>query len=200
MVEPYLRRSPLAHRGLPARVGPTAEAGVLLAERAHRSQVNLRGEPATAFLDAVRAATGLALPTAPNTTTPAGDLKALWLGPNEWLIVGPDGRQSELVARLRQALAEQHAAVVDVSEARTVIRLAGPRVRELMAKATPLDLYPRAFKAGQCAQSSFAKAVMILDQVDDAPTYEVYVQNSFADYVWVWIEQAAAHYAIAIVE
>jgi sarcosine oxidase subunit gamma len=101
---------------------------------------------------------------------------------------------------LRQALAGRHVAVTDVSEARTVIAVAGPRARDLMAKGTPLDLHPRVFGPGACAQSVFAKAGAIIDQVDDAPTYEVYVLNSFADYLWSWLERAGEEYGIAAVE
>ena len=36
MVEPYLRRSPLAHKGLAARVAEPGDAGVVLGESPHR--------------------------------------------------------------------------------------------------------------------------------------------------------------------
>jgi len=204
MVEAYLRRSPLSHRGLPARAradaGRKASAGLLLAERPHRAQINLRGEADAAFLDAVRGALGLTPPTTPNTTAKAGELKALWLGPNEWLIVGPDARRGEIADQLRAALAGQHTAVTDVSEARTAIAVSGPRARELMAKGTGLDLHPRAFKAGQCAQTAMAQANMTLDQTDDMPSYDLYILDSFADYLWSWIELAGADLDIAVVE
>lgn len=204
MVETYLRRSPLAHKGLPARAradAGTGDAGVLLAERPHRCQVNLRGDPADEiFIAAVRGAIGVEPPLVPNTTAAAGDLKALWLGPNEWLIVGPDGREKDLAAGLRAALAGSHAAVVDVSEARTVISVSGPRVRDLMAKGTGLDLHPRVFGPGACAQAGMAKTGMILVLTDEAPTFELYVLDSFADYLWTWLEEAGREYGIAVVE
>lgn len=204
MVETYLRRSALAHKGLPARAradAGTRNAGVLLAERPHRCQVNLRGDPEVAiFLAAVQGVIGLQLPLTPNTTVAAGDLKALWLGPNEWLIVGPDGREKDLAAGLRAALAGGHAAVVDVSEARTVIAVSGANARDLMAKGTGLDLHPRVFGPGACAQAGMAKTSMILVLNDEAPTFELYVQGSFADYLWTWLEEAGQEYGIAVVE
>jgi sarcosine oxidase subunit gamma len=205
MVEAYLRRSALAHLSLPARAEGDKEhrgaAGVWLAERPHRAQVNLRGNAADpSFLAAVRGAVGVELPTTPNRTSAAGEAKALWLGPDEWLLVGPGGRQAEWVSALRRALDGQHAAVIDWSEARTAIAISGPKARDLMAKGTPLDLHPRAFAPGQCAQSVFAKTTMILDQIDDGPTYELYVLNSFADYLWAWLTRAGEEYGIAAVE
>ena len=46
MVEPYLRRSALAHKSLVARASESrADAGVKLGESAFRCQINLRGNP-----------------------------------------------------------------------------------------------------------------------------------------------------------
>ena len=205
MVELSPRRSPLAHRGLVARAAQDAAAAgaaeVTLGERPHRCQINLRGNAGdTVFLDAVEGATGLRLPVEANTAATAGDLSALWLGPDEWLIVGPSGRERALADGLREALQGQHVAVTDVSEARTVIAVAGPRARDLLAKGTSLDLHPRVFGPGRCAQSVMARTTMILHQIDaDGPTFEIYVTNSFADYLWAWLEAAAADYRTAVV-
>jgi heterotetrameric sarcosine oxidase gamma subunit len=48
-------------------------------------------------------------------------------------------------------------AVTDVSGGRMAVRLAGADARGLFAKDCPLDLHPRAFKPGTCAQSVLAK-------------------------------------------
>lgn len=204
MAEPYLRRSALAHHGLPARaaaeVGRRAGARLLLSERPHRCQVNLRGradEPG--FAERVRSALGLNLPLLPNTTTSDAGITALWLGPDEWLLVARPGREGEIAGKLRDALAGQFAAVTDVSEARTVIAVAGPGARTLLAKATGIDLHPRAFRAGLCAQTGAARANVILHQVRDdgpgvgpgGPEYDLYVACSFADYLWRWLTEAA---------
>jgi sarcosine oxidase subunit gamma len=204
MVEAYWRRSPLAAFGLPARAaaqGPAAvrEADVLLGERPHRCQLDLRGNPADPdFLDAVRKAAGVALPQEPNTVARAGELRALWLGPNEWLLVGPPGREAELLPAIAGALAGRHAGVTDVSEARTAILVAGPKARELLAKGCPLDFHPRAFAPGQCAQSGLAGANVIIELVDDGPTFEIGVLDSFADHLWRWLERAGADWRTAI--
>lgn len=207
MVETYLRQTPLTHRRLAARAArASAAAGVILGESPHRLQINLRGaghDPA--FTSAVRQATGLGLPTTANTALAAGSLAALWLGPDEWLIVGPrddatPGREPALVGTLRVALAGQHAAVTDVSEARTVLTVAGPRARDLLAKGTPVDLHPRVFGPGTCVQTALAAANVILRQLDDRPTYEIHVLDSFADYLWRWLEAASTEYGMAVAE
>lgn len=200
MVEPYLRRSPLTHRGLAGKAAAdVADADILLAERPHRCQINLRGPAGdSAFTAALHAVAGLALPAEANSFTTSGSLACLWLGPDEWLLLGPGGGELELASRLRAAFGSLHVAVTDVSEARTVIALSGPRARDLLAKGTSLDLHPRAFGPGRCAQTGFAGANVILRQNDDRPSFELLVLNSFAEHLWAWIEAGCRGYRIAI--
>lgn len=201
MVEPYQRRSALAHFGLAARAaqGNPAAAGVTLGESAHRTIINIRGTAGDpAFVASVKAATGLDLPTKANTVASAGEMMILWLGPDEWWIVGPEGRTEDLLAGLRQAFQGQHTAVTDVSESRTVITLTGPKARDLLARGISLDLHPRAFAAGQCAQTSLSKANVLLHQTDDRPSYDIYVLKSFTDYLWQWMGLVAEDFGMAV--
>ena len=202
MVEPYLRRSPLAHKSLTARAAEShPDAGVEMGESAHRCQINLRGNVGDpAFVAAVSGVLGLELPEIPNRAVGAGGLTVFWLAPDEWLVVGAPGRETELAPALQRALAGQHAAAVDVSEARTVITVAGRNARELLQKGTPLDLHPREFQPGYCAQTGLSKANVILHQSDASPRYDIYVLNSFADYLWNWLERAAQEYGLAVID
>jgi sarcosine oxidase, subunit gamma len=200
MVEAYLRRSPLAHRGLAAKAAVvSADADITMGERPHRCQINLRGNPADIkFTDALHNVTGLRLPAAANSFTTEGALACLWLGPDEWLILGPGGGEHEIAARLRAALGDIHAAVTDVSEARTTIAIAGRRARELLAKGTSIDLHPRIFGPGRCVQTGFAGANIILCQTDEVPSFEILVLNSFAEHLWAWLEGGVREYRVAV--
>jgi len=202
MAEPYLRQSPLAHMRLAARatVQP-GDAGLWLRERRFRGQINLRGPAAeSAFMRAVEGALGFAPPRLPNTVVAGDQLEALWLGPDEWLIVTPPDGAAGVIGRLKAALADRACAVTDVGEARTVICLAGPHARDVLAKGCSLDLHPRVFGPGRCAQTILAKASVILQQVDETPAYEVYVARSFAEYLWSWVEDAGLEYGVAVME
>jgi sarcosine oxidase subunit gamma len=200
MVEAYLRRTPLTHRGLAAKAAAeTAGADVVMGELAHRCQINIRGNAGDRqFTDALHSVTGLRLPADANSFSVEGTLACLWLGPDEWLVLGPGGGEREIAARLRSAFGDIHAAVTDVSEARTTIAIAGPRARELLAKGTSIDLHPREFAPGRCVQTGFAGANIILRQTDDGPSFEMLVLDSFADHVWSWLEGAARDCRIAI--
>src|SRR3546814_8163491 len=100
---------------------------------------------------------------------------------------------------LRTALVGMAATVLDLSDARTVIRLAGFGAPDVLARGCSLDLHPRSFAPGAVAQSTIAKAGVILHQVDGperegGPVYDIYVARSFAEYLWLWLADAAAEY------
>lgn len=202
MADSYLRQSPLAHLHLDARAANDSEmtdTGVTMSERPLLGMVNLRGNAADpALAPAVKKATGVDLPDAVNRVTGKADgVHILGLGPDEWLIVTPAGGEHDAQAKLAKATADLHAAVTQVGEARTTIRIAGPNARETLNKGCALDLHPRAFGPGACAQTILARADMTLHQVaDDA--YDVIVLRSFAEYVWTWLEDAAGEYGVKV--
>lgn len=199
MAEGHSRQSPLAHLSLD--LGDAGAARVRLAERPHTAQVNLRGRPGEdAFLAAAEAALGLPLPLAPNTAAAAGGRAALWLGPGEWLVAAPSGAEDGIARALRRALSGQSAAVTEVGEARTIIAVSGASARDVLAKGCTLDLHAREFGPGRCAQSTLATLDVIVHQTDEVPTYELYVQRSFAGHLWRWLEDAALEYGVAIGE
>ncbi|HET6619719.1 MAG TPA: sarcosine oxidase subunit gamma family protein [Dongiaceae bacterium] len=201
MVEAYQRRSALAHLGLIARAaaGGKVGAGITMSEAAHRTIVNIRGTASDpAFSSAVQTATGLALPSAANAVSNGGVWQILWLGPNEWWITGPDGEADSLVEALRANFAGQHATACDVSESRAIIALKGPKARDVLMRGVSLDLHPREFRVGQCAQTGVSRANALLHLVDDGPTFEVYVLKSFSDYLWRWLEKVAQDFNVAI--
>lgn len=186
-----LAESPLNQACWPSHsTADGASAGVRLRELAFLGYLNLRGDPADpAFLAAVKGVLGLALPLSPNTLARGAGLTLLWLGPDEWLLLTPAGEQSALQWKLETALAGQHAAITDVSSGLTRVSVGGPRMREVLAKGMTLDLHPRAFQSGHCAQTLCAKAGVTVWLEESA--LQLLVRRSFADYLWRWLEDAA---------
>ena len=92
---------------------------------------------------------------------------------------------------MRASFAPDWGSVVDVSANRTVIELSGPRARELLAHGCSLDLHPRSFGPGDCAQTLLAQTAVILWQTDDAPTFKIFVRASFAAHLTRWLADAA---------
>ncbi|MCC7048287.1 MAG: sarcosine oxidase subunit gamma [Alphaproteobacteria bacterium] len=208
MADAIPRLGALDHLGLAARAqGEKGAAGVHLAERRFLAKLNLRGDSSDrGFMSGVASALGgVEPPIVPNTAARAGRFDLLWLGPDEWLVVAADGTEAELEARLNAAIGAHGGTVTDVSETRTTIVVSGPSARDMLAKGCPLDLHPRAFAGGACAQSLVAKVGVILHRTDagaagEPARFELHVLRSFADYLWRFLEDAGQEYGVAVVE
>lgn len=191
------RHSPLAHAADRFAAATRTSGGDLrLAELPFLTQLNVRLDPKGPAADAVGMALGLPLPLEPDTAVRARDavrdLAVLWLGPDEWLVVGRPGTQQDLETRIRAAIGDEAAAVTDVSAQRTTLLVAGPRAGDLLAHGCSLDLHPRAFGPGRCAQTTLARAQVVL--VGRERGFWVLVRSSFADYVADWLLDAATEY------
>ncbi len=207
-ISPTAVRSPLAGAADRLATATGASGGALLLRAVpFLAQVDLRLDPKSPAAGRAGLALGSALPLEPGTSARSGDFRVLWLGPDEWLVVGPDGSASELEARLRTAAGEEPASVVDVSAQRTTLLVAGPRARDLLAHGCSLDLHPRVFGEGRCAQTMLARAqVVLLSLADtdrpgagapdgpDGPAYWIMVRSSFAGYLADWLLDAATEY------
>ncbi len=145
----------------------------------------LRGSGAE-FHTAVSGVLDADLPGTPNTTAMG---RALWLGPDEWLVVS----EAEPAGALEEALEGQYAAVVDVSEARAVLELWGSGATEVLASGCRLDL--DALRPGSCAQTALARAHVLLEPRGGG-IWRLYVGRSFEAYARAWLEDAIALQAI----
>jgi sarcosine oxidase subunit gamma len=142
------------------------------------------------------AALGSALPTAPNTWVPAGTGRAVWLGPDEWLLTSTTEAPEDLEARVRAAVLPLGGAATDVSAQRIALRLTGARARDVLAKGCSLDLHPRVFGRGRCAQTTLGRAgVVLLALSETGDDYLVLVRSSFAGYLADWLLDAALEFA-----
>ncbi|MDB5852159.1 MAG: hypothetical protein JWR22_200 [Herminiimonas sp.] len=190
MLEP-LQRTVLPGGDAPAATTTLSERALLAGWRNGLSILNLRGNADDpAFRSAVSQALSLELPRQPCSSVADADHRLVWVGPDDWFVIGPRGQASGVESRLREALTGMHSAVTDVSGGYTVLHLSGNPVREVLAQGCPLDLHPRAFGPGSSAGSVFFKTSIWLWQTDMAPTYEVLVRRSFMGYFWLMLERS----------
>jgi sarcosine oxidase subunit gamma len=184
---------------------PPGDAQVIATERAFLGHLDVRGDARDArFGAAIERVVGVALPLSANTVVASSEATIWWLGPDEWLVTTPGDRVASIEADLRAALAGVRSAVTDVGSAQAVVVLRGPSAREALAKGCPLDLHPKVFGIGRCAQSHLAKAAILLRPIPpggalEESAYEIVFRRSFADYVWAWLADAAAEYGFTVV-
>ncbi|KAF1060898.1 MAG: Sarcosine oxidase subunit gamma [Pseudomonas citronellolis] len=191
--------TPLHHAELDTLAGRRqANPGVTLREKALLGHLTLRGDAHDPeFAAGVHKALGLELPVA-LTLVANGDTSLQWLGPDEWLLIVPAGEEFAAEQRLREALGEdRHYAVINVSGGQTVLELSGARVRELLMKSTSYDVHPSNFPVGKAVGSIFAKSQCVIRHTGE-DTWELIVRRSFADYFWLWLQDASAEYGLQI--
>lgn len=190
------QRSPLADAAHRLAAATRASRGAIrLAELPFLAQVNVRLDAKGPAADAVGLALGLQLPLEPNTVVHAGDVTVVWLGPDEWLVVGLRGTERDLESRISAAAGDEPVSVTDVSAQRTTLLVGGPRARDLLAHGCSLDLHPRAFGPGRCAQTTLARTQVVLVARDESRAgFWVLVRSSFAGYLADLLLDAAVEY------
>lgn len=200
MPESYQWQGALSSLGVEALARkPDADACVFLRERRAGAQLALRGDAADPrFADAAAEVLGVALPATPGTAQHGPGTTALWLGPDEWLVVMAREHDAELASALADAMDGVHHAAVDVSHSRAIVGIGGMHARDVLMKGTNVDLHPRVFGPDRCVQARLARCHVLLHQIDDAPSYDVYVHRSFAVYAWRWLSDAAREYGLAV--
>ncbi len=180
MSELYVE-TPLAHREAPQGLS------IDLREITDRGMIDLRGSTNDKkFVAAAKKFLGLDLPKAPRTSVSWGDVKALWLSIDQWLILCSRAKAVELVAALRAELGSVHSLIVDVSDMRAVLRLEGEGVREVLLKGSSLDLLSDDYAPGTVRRMRYAEIAALLHVVEDT-VFDIYVFRSYADYAWDFI-------------
>lgn len=187
MAETLIARSPLGTADGAALRTHGDSAVVVLRELQASVMLDLRLDPADAVvLSAAETVLAFKLPLVPNSSVAAGARMALWLGPDQWLIVLPPADPVPLA----HALAGHQASVVDVSDLRALFELAGPRARDVLRKGCAVDLHPREFRPGCCALTALARVRAAIRQADERPAYQVWAERSYAEYLWNWLMDA----------
>jgi sarcosine oxidase subunit gamma len=122
-----------------------------------------------------------------------GARSALWLGPDEWLLLAPDGEAATLVRTLTEALRGAPASIVDVSDRQVAVGVSGVKAAEVLNAFNALDLHLDAFPVGMCTRTLFGKAEIVLWRT--APdAFHIEVWRSFAPYVLACLAEAVREY------
>lgn len=173
------RRTVLAELALPSKAGVASASDPGVSAR-----LIYRGAP-----ELLPAEFGVALPTTPMRAHAEGPRAALWLGPDEWLLLAPERDGAAVGATLAGALAGQSASLVDVSHRQIGLVVAGPSASELLNAGCPLDLDLAAFPVGMCTRTILAKVEVILWRTED-DAFRIEVARSFAPYVVELLREA----------
>ena len=139
---------------------------------------------------AAEAAARVGIPTAACRAITQGERAALWLGPDEWLLIAPEAQGAALAGALETALAQLPHSLVDVSHRQCACMLRGPQAATLLSAGCPLDLDESAFPVGMCTRTVLAKAEVVLWRTA-TQAFRIEVWRSFVAYVSQFLAEAA---------
>lgn len=139
-----------------------------------------------ASVAALSNALGLALPVKPKTSTVEGSRAALWLGPDEWLVI--DTGDEGLAASI-SGVGAFHSAV-DVSHRNVGIVVSGRGAEATLAAGCPQDMSLAAFPAGACSRTVLGKVEVVIWRTG-ADAFRVECWRSFSDYAMTFLAEAA---------
>ena len=152
---------------------------------------SLRGGPAV--LAAASDAFSLQLPLEACRATEGDARAALWLGPDEQLLLVQEADWDPTLAALTRRLAGLPHSLVDITHRQLALQAQGPHVAAILSAGCPLDLHPDAFPIGMCTRTLFAKAPIVLWRTA-ADAFHLEVWRSFVPYVQQLLREVAREY------
>ena len=179
---PLTPRSPLEGLSL-----PSGESFALAEAPAAARFVFRGGEGARA---ACSASFGAELPAKLGLAGERERRAALWLGPDEWLLIAEGDEADLLGAEIEAALEHAAHSLVDVSHRQIGLLVGGAVAVRALSAGCPLDLRLTAFPIGMATRTIFDKAEIVLWR-RGADEFHVEVWRSFAPYLVAALSEAA---------
>jgi sarcosine oxidase subunit gamma len=177
-----------------AKVAGMASDAVTIEPLASRARFSLRLDPS--LLPVRGEVAGFSLDMPINRRVAAMESVAMRLGPDEWLLCGPEAETEQIARDLAAALAGRHFSLVDVGHGHVALAVAGVRAPHVLNSGCPLDLSAPAFPAGHATRTLLGKCEVILAKTDETPTFELQCGRSFAAYVHDFLLEAAREFRV----
>lgn len=188
-------RTPLVEQSIAI---PRAErsAGVKVRQRKGLSLalITTRNGMRDRCVSALKASYGLDAPATAKIVQ-GRELSLAWHGRDGWLAVASD--RPALETELKTVMGNS-ASIVDLSDARLVLRIGGPMSRALLAKGVSIDLHPRTFKAGDAAMTLLSHVAILLWQIDESPTFDLAIPRATAQDVFHWLSASATEFGLDV--
>lgn len=154
-----------------------------------RGMITLRGDLSDKkLIKAVKSIAG-AMPAMRSIALEKDD-GAAWMSPDELLLMVPHGDVASTIEGLSKSLAGTHFLAANVSDARAVFEVSGPRARDVMAKLAPVDFANSAFEMGMFRRSRLAQ-VPAAFWMNEQDAFTVVCFRSVAQYMFDLLSVAA---------
>ena len=161
---------------------------ILIEEIPFIRKINLRGNTKDKeFLSNIGSILKVMIPLEPNTKIQNKNFQIVWLSPNEWLInFFNNDAFNETIINLKNKLNSEKTSITDISENKTVIRIVGNKVNQLLRKFMILDIDNILQDNSKVAQTIFVKIPILIIRNHDheaKQNYDIYVNRSHTSYL-----------------
>ncbi len=139
---------------------------------------------------------GMQLDMPINTCKLAGERMSARLGPDEWLLIGPEADNVSLGREVASGLAGSFFSLVDIGHRNVAIQIDGPHAAEIINGGCALDLDDAYFPGGSATRTLFGKAEIVLIRPNVERTYRMECWRSFAPYVYGLLKDVAREFCL----
>ena len=149
-------------------------------------KINIRGKKKD-FFTKIGKILSIILPVEPNTSTSNGNLDALWLSPDEWMIYLNENIFDDLYNEISKL---NLGSVTDVSDQWVCIKIRGSKVFDLLTSGSPFDF--REFKNNKNHVSQ-----TLLNNIDvtmhhkELNEINLFVRRSFSEHLISWLKDSS---------
>ncbi len=199
----WIATTPLSRIYVAGRHGvKESAAGLTLAELGDFElvQVMARRGMWSAAGQACKEAYGKAAPARPQAIEADGAL-LIWSGPDQFLVLSARAAGGNSAMGTARSAFAGMASLSEQSDGRSLIRVAGPRARDMLAKVCSLDLHPAVFPDGAAAATSIDHTSVNLWRGKDdggAAVFYLLVFSTFAESLWHTLLDSGAEYGITV--
>ena len=149
------------------------------------------------FITAIGKNLNMLLPIEANTSTSGESLTALWLSPDEWMlvsneIVSEDSNNYEVEDNLINNVSKVNlGAVTDVSDQFVMINIKGSKVFDLFATGSPFNFNEFKNKKGSVVQTILSHIDVII-HLTEINNVNLFVRRSFSEHLHSWLNDSAS--------
>ena len=149
------------------------------------------------FITTIGKNLNMLLPTEANTSTTGETLTALWLSPDEWMLVSNETVSADInTYQIEDDLINNISkvnlgAVTDVSDQFVIINIKGSKVFDLFATGSPFNFNEFKNKKGSVVQTilSHIDVIIHLTEINEV---NLLVRRSFSEHLYSWLNDSAS--------
>ena len=159
-------------------------------------KLNLRGKKRE-FFTAVGKHLDMILPTEANTSSSSSKLTAIWLSPDEWMVISNElieknTNSYDLEESLYNSISKTNlGAVIDVTDQFVMLELKGSKIYELFSSGSPYNFNDFREKKGSTTQTLLNNIDVIIQNKSEN-LVNLFVRRSFSEHLFSWINDSAS--------